>query len=89
MKTLATARLSTLLADAHGRELLANTSGWLTHNGVGDSAAQELGLNGHSLKLRVETVTNTPQLLPDSFADRAQLWFVRRALEFEANSDSR
>ncbi len=89
MIDLATARLSTLLAEEHGRELLANAFVWLAHNGSWDSAAKELGMHRHSLKLRVVTVANALKLSLDSFADRAQLWSMLYALDFEASGDIR
>jgi purine catabolism regulator len=89
MIDLATARLASLLADDHGRQLLANTFVWLAHNGVWDSAANELGMHRHSLKSRVGSVARTLNLSLDSFADRAQLWSMLYALDFEASGDVR
>lgn len=86
MIELAVARLSPLLSDDSGRELLANTVVWLDHNGVWDSAAAELGIHRHSLKKRVETVATKLGLSVDSFGDRAQLWSLLYALEFEPGS---
>ena len=86
MIDLALARLSPLLSDDYGREILANTVVWLDHNGVWDSAAAALGIHRHSLKKRVETVAKTLGLSVDSFGDRAQLWSLLYALEFEPGS---
>lgn len=86
MIDLALARLSPLLSDDYGREILANTVVWLDHNGVWDSAAAAIGIHRHSLKKRVETVAKTLGLSVDSFGDRAQLWSLLYALEFEPGS---
>ncbi|MEO7123358.1 MAG: PucR family transcriptional regulator ligand-binding domain-containing protein [Lacisediminihabitans sp.] len=83
MIDLATALLNPLLADDRGRALLADTVVWLEHNGVWDSAATELGIHRHSLKKRVETVVSMLGLSVDKFGDRAQLWWLLRALNFE------
>jgi purine catabolism regulator len=69
-----TARLSTLLADDSGRELLHCASVWLSHNGAWDPAARELGMHRHSLKARMDQLGRVLGLSLDTFADRAQLW---------------
>jgi purine catabolism regulator len=84
MIDLATARLAALLDDTDGRELLQSAYVWLSHNGGWDSAAKELGMHRHSLKLRVETVAKSLSLSLDSFGDRAQLWSMLNALDFGA-----
>ena len=86
MADLATARLSRLLAENQGREHLASASVWLAHNGAWDSAAKELGLHRHTLKARVEKVATTLGLSLDRFADRAQLWSLLTALDFDAGT---
>jgi PucR family transcriptional regulator, purine catabolism regulatory protein len=83
MIELAIARLAPLLAEEHGRRILNDTVVWLEHNGVWDSAASELRIHRHSLKKRVETVANALDLSIDKFGDRAQLWSLLYALEFE------
>jgi purine catabolism regulator len=77
----ADARLSALLADSSGRELLRCASVWLTHNGMWDPASRELGIHRHSLKARIDQVGRALGLSLDTFADRAQLWAMLAAQE--------
>jgi len=84
MIDLARARLAVLLDDAHGCELLEDTFVWLAHRGGWDSAAKQLGIHRHSLKLRVETVAQSLSMSLDSFSDRAQLWSMLQSLDFGA-----
>ena len=82
MTEFASARLSAMLADRQGRELLAFASVWLRHNGSWDPAARELGLHRHVLRSRLRTIEETLGISLDSFADRAQLWSMLSALGF-------
>jgi len=84
MIDLAHARLDALLDDAHGCESLEDTFVWLAHRGGWDSAAKQLGIHRHSLKLRVEAVAQSLSMSLDSFSDRAQLWSMLQSLDFGA-----
>jgi purine catabolism regulator len=86
MVDLAKARLAPLLDEDRGRAMLEDTFVWLAHNGGWDSAAKQLGMHRHSLKLRVETVAKTLSLSLYNFADRAQLWSMLYALDFGAGT---
>jgi len=80
----AAARLSTLLAQADGRELLRCASVWLSHNGAWDPAARELGMHRHSLKARMDELGQVLGFSLDTFADRAQLWAMLYARDLGA-----
>lgn len=83
---IAAARLSALLADEAGRELLRCASVWLSHNGLWKPAATRLGLHRHSLKSRIDRVGEALDLTLSTFADRAELWMMLTALDLDAPS---
>jgi PucR family transcriptional regulator, purine catabolism regulatory protein len=82
----AAARLSVLLESDGGRALLGYATVWLSHNGMWDPAARELGIHRHSLKARIDDVGLALDLSLDDFADRAQLWAMLAANEVHSTA---
>lgn len=80
---LARRMLSPLLElPAEERDALITTLRvWLTHNGVWDPAARELGIHRHTLRSRVRRVDLLLDLDLEGFGDRAELWAALQLLD--------
>lgn len=75
----ATNRLASVERTPDGPELLAAASVWLSHNGLWEPAARELGIHRHVLRARMRRLGQALDLDIDDFADRVQLWIVLSA----------
>jgi purine catabolism regulator len=75
----AASRLASIRHTPDGAELLTAASVWLSHNGLWEPAARELGVHRHVLRARMRHLGHALGLDIDDFADRVQLWIILSA----------